>query len=66
VKACPYCGKKFNWWVRATGEYKEHVRNCYTPARRENEISRAYSCRGCPAGCFDGVDYKDEEQQKLD
>lgn len=61
MKQCPKCGKKFNWWVRATGEYKEHVRNCYHSLTHEDEISRAYACRGCPAGCFDEFDYSKEK-----
>jgi hypothetical protein len=62
MKNCPYCGKKFNWWYRATGQYKDHVINCSAPRKYEDNLSRAYTCRGCPAGCFDELDLSDEKK----
>lgn len=61
MKQCPGCGKKFNWLQRATGEYREHARTCRAPGgdpgRDEEKLSLAARCRGCPAGCFEEMDY---------
>jgi hypothetical protein len=64
MKQCPYCRKKFNWWDRATGQYKEHVVNCHVPRASDDVLSRAYTCRGCPAGCFDDLDLSDKEESE--
>ena len=59
MKKCPDCGKKFNWWQRAIGEDKEHIRNCCKSKKQEDELTLATACRGCPAGCFEGdLSYK--------
>jgi hypothetical protein len=62
MKECPYCWIKFNWWIRATGQYKEHVRECHKSKKSEEDLSRAYTCRGCPAGCFEEYDFADEKK----
>lgn len=54
MKECPKCGKRFNWWQRAIGENKEHVRNCCCSGKKD-ELTLAAVCRGCPAGCFEGA-----------
>ena len=60
MKTCPHCGKKFNWLQRAVGENKEHARNCCGPHNSKDKRSLATTCRGCPAGCFEGLyDNKD-------
>ncbi|RJR15386.1 MAG: hypothetical protein C4581_12210 [Nitrospiraceae bacterium] len=63
MKICPKCGAKFNWWQRATGENKEHIRNCHRKPECEDLLSMAAHCRGCPAGCFDGV-YDETKESK--
>jgi len=63
MKTCPKCGEKFNWWQRATGENKEHIRNCDKSADGEDTLSLAAHCRGCPAGCFEGVYDKTKENK---
>ncbi|HDH05037.1 MAG TPA: hypothetical protein ENH01_04890 [Nitrospirae bacterium] len=55
MKTCPDCGKKFNWWQRAIGENREHIRNCSKSAKGGDKLSLAAGCRGCPAGCFEGM-----------
>jgi len=57
LKACPKCGKEFNWLQRAVGEYRRHLRDCPEPEVGEEELSLAARCRGCPAGCFEDFDY---------
>jgi hypothetical protein len=61
MKKCPRCGKRFNWLQRATGEYREHARKCRAPGgdreSDEERLSLAARCRGCPAGCFEEMDY---------
>jgi hypothetical protein len=63
MKNCPYCDKKFNWWQRAVGEDKEHIRHCCHTVQSKNDSSLAATCRGCPANCFEGV-FHNEEKQK--
>jgi hypothetical protein len=63
IKKCPDCGKKFNWWQRAIGENKEHVRNCCRSKKQTDDRTLAASCRGCPAGCFDGI-YNEKEKER--
>lgn len=58
MKTCPDCGKSFSWIETLTGTYKAHVQQC---ADRHNRLHRDMnylaSCRGCPAGCYEGIDY---------
>lgn len=64
IKVCPHCGKKFNWWQTAVGEFKEHEKSCCSrTADLKNPM--AYGCRGCPANCFEDYDYlKDTKKTK--
>lgn len=57
MKTCPRCGKKFNLLQRAVGEAKEHIRTCRVPEKKKDLGHIAGVCRGCPAGCFEKVDY---------
>ena len=57
MKQCPDCGMKFNWWQRAIGEYKQHVRHCSVHHMRRGDLSAVQNCRGCPAECFEKTDY---------
>lgn len=61
MKACPECGKKFNWLDRMTGQDKEHARYCCRSGGKKEDRSLAATCRGCPAGCFEGT-YGNEEK----
>ncbi len=61
MKQCPKCGKKFNLWQRAIDEHKEHVRFCCHSKKKPDSQSLAATCRGCPAGCFEGI-YNDQVQ----
>ncbi len=63
MKECPKCGKKFNWLQRATGENKGHLRYCCGSDKKKDDKTLAATCRGCPAGCFEGT-YKNEEKYK--
>lgn len=56
MKECPYCGKRFNWWQRAIGEYKEHVRSGCLLKAHKDAVTMSTGCRGCPAGCFEDND----------
>lgn len=61
MKECPKCGKSFNWWERAVGEHKEHVKACCEHHKESSvRMSLAAHCKGCPAGCFEGVDFSDK------
>ena len=60
MKECPCCGKRFNWWQRAIGEYKEHLRICCRSREQKDTITMSTGCRGCPAGCFEGEDRKEK------
>jgi hypothetical protein len=59
MKNCPRCGREFGWWQRAVGEHREHMRTCCAREPKDNEERRALAarCRGCPAGCFEEIDY---------
>lgn len=59
MKECPYCGMGFNWWQRAIGEYKEHLRSDCKLKAQKGAVAMSTGCRGCPAGCFEGDDHKD-------
>ncbi len=59
MKQCPRCGKKFNFLQRAVGEDKEHVSRCTTPEERKDLSYIAEFCRGCPAGCFEKIEYEE-------
>ena len=63
MKECPRCGKKFNWLQRATGENKEHLRYCCHPKKEADDRTLAAACRGCPAGCFEGI-YNEHEKDR--
>jgi len=52
-KACPDCGRMFNWLQRAVGEYKTHRRKCAEAHGGKGHIPYSTGCRGCPAGCYD-------------
>lgn len=62
MSTCPRCGKKFSWWQRVVGDYKEHVRLCVAPVKHDKNYM-SMNCRGCPADCFRDADYS--EQQSL-
>lgn len=55
MKKCPKCGIKFNWLQRATGEDKEHLRYCCGSDKKKDDKTLSATCRGCPAGCFEGL-----------
>ena len=61
MKECPKCSKKFNWLQRATGEDKEHLRYCCGSDKKKVDKTLAATCRGCPAGCFEGT-YDNEDK----
>lgn len=61
MKQCPRCGKKFNILERATGEAKEHLKHCAVPEEKKDLAYLAAMCRGCPARCFEKVEYGDKE-----
>ena len=63
MKSCPKCGKSFNWLERATGGHREHVRHCPKVSQCKDEQSLAAHCRGCPAGCFEGI-YDQKEKKE--
>ncbi|GBE40292.1 hypothetical protein BMS3Bbin09_00169 [bacterium BMS3Bbin09] len=63
MKECPECGKKFNWLDRATGQDKEHIRFCCQSSKNKADKKLAATCRGCPAGCFEGT-FENEEKYK--
>ena len=50
---CPDCGRRFNWWQRAVGEYKKHRRRCSLARQNRGHIPFSTGCRGCPAGCYE-------------
>ncbi len=60
MKQCPRCGKRFNILQRAVGEAREHLNHCTAPEEKKDLAYIAGVCRGCPAGCFDRVDYEKE------
>ncbi len=62
MKECPECKKKFNWLDRMTGQDKEHIRHCCKSGKKKDDKTLAATCRGCPAGCFEGT-YENEEKQ---
>ena len=64
MNTCPKCGKQFNWWQRVTGEKSEHIRYCRKTPECEDKLSMAATCRGCPAGCFEGVYSNKDEKDK--
>jgi len=61
MKECPKCGRKFNWWERMVGESKTHINNCSIPEKKRDGSYLAAMCRGCPAGCYDKVEYSEKE-----
>lgn len=62
MKSCPHCDKTFNWWQRAIGEDKAHLKECAEKHRENADISQVMStCRGCPAGCYDRVDFEKQD-----
>ncbi len=61
MKHCPRCGKKFNLLQRAVGEAKEHVSRCTSPEEKKDLAYIAGFCRGCPAGCFEKVEYEEKK-----
>lgn len=62
MKKCPNCGKSFSWWKVAVGEYKDHLRSCKESGNKsKDEAAMANSCRGCPAGCFEGEQHPKEQ-----
>ena len=61
MKQCPRCGKKFNILQRAIGEVKEHPLQCTIPEEKKDLASLASTCRGCPARCFEKIEYGDKE-----
>ena len=66
MKTCPRCGRKFNWWERAVGEDSEHVRLCCGHHNESSEeLALASRCKGCPAGCFEGVDLTEKKENEL-
>lgn len=65
MKECPKCGKKFNWWQRAVSEDKEHARHCCHSKKETDRLKLAATCRGCPAGCFEGV-YNEQKKESGD
>ena len=46
MKECPYCGKGFNWWQRAIGEYKEHLRSGCKLKAQKDAVTISTGCRG--------------------
>ena len=63
MKECPECGKKFNWLDRMTGQDKEHIRYCCKSGKNKSDKKLAATCRGCPAGCFEGT-FDNKEKYK--
>ncbi|MBI5634479.1 MAG: hypothetical protein HZA15_13495 [Nitrospirae bacterium] len=61
MKACPRCGKKFNFWQRAVGEDREHLRICTSEEKKKDLSGLAAHCRGCPAGCFEHIERPEKE-----
>jgi len=61
LKACPRCGKEFNFLQRAVGEYKEHLRTCTAAEEKKDLSGLAAHCRGCPAGCFEKIGHLEKE-----
>ena len=61
MKQCPRCGKKFNILQRAIGDAREHIGRCTSPEEKKDLSYIAGVCRGCPAGCFEKVEYKEKE-----
>jgi len=67
LRECPRCGRKFNWLQRAIGEDREHYRNCCKQDKdNSSDFKMAASCRGCPAGCFEGSYPEDKAKQEGD
>jgi len=60
MKECLRCGKKFNLLQRAVGEAKDHMRHCTAPEKKKNFNHLAGVCRGCPAGCYERIEYEDK------
>jgi hypothetical protein len=59
---CPNCARKFNWWQKMIGEYKEHLSHCHKEKRDYGE-AMATGCRGCPAVCFENASETEEKSK---
>lgn len=61
MKKCPRCGKKFNILQRATGEAEDHLLRCTHPEEKKDLAYLAATCRGCPARCYERMEYDGKE-----